>query len=94
MGTLSLDAGAVRAVVHRRASLLPAGVVRVAGRFAAGDPVDLADEEGSLVARGLVNYDSVELPRLLGRSTVDLAREEGPGYERELVHRDDLVLLG
>ena len=93
MGALTLDAGAVRAVVHRRASLLPAGVVRVAGSFAAGDPVDLADEQGVVVARGLVNYDSVELPRLLGRSTRDLAREEGPGYERELVHRDDLVLL-
>jgi glutamate 5-kinase len=65
----------------------------VAGTFSAGDPVDLADEQGRAVARGLVNYDSVELPRLLGRSTVDLAREEGPGYERELVHRDDLVLL-
>jgi glutamate 5-kinase len=93
LGTLTLDAGAVRAVLHRRASLLPAGVVRVAGTFSAGDPVDLADEQGHPVARGLVNYDSVELPRLLGRSTVDLAREEGPGYERELVHRDDLVLL-
>ncbi len=93
-GALTLDPGAVRAVVQRRASLLPAGVVRVRGTFSAGDPVDLVDEDDKVLARGLVNYDSVELPRLLGRSTHDLAREEGPGYERELVHRDDLVLLG
>ena len=33
-------------------------------------------------------------PALLGRSTRDLARELGPGYEREVVHRDDLVVLG
>ena len=46
-----------------------------------------------LVARGLVNYDSAELPGLLGRSTRDLARELGASYEREVVHRDDLVLL-
>ena len=39
------------------------------------------------------NYDSVELPGLLGRTTHDLVRELGPGYEREVVHRDDLVLL-
>ena len=45
------------------------------------------------VARGLVNYDSDELPALLGRSTRDLARELGASYEREVVHRDDLVLL-
>ena len=45
------------------------------------------------VARGLVNYDSAELPGLLGRSTRDLARELGASYEREVVHRDDLVVL-
>ncbi|WP_203898178.1 glutamate 5-kinase [Virgisporangium aliadipatigenens] len=92
-GRLTLDAGAVRAVVDRRASLLPAGIVSVDGLFTAGDPVDLVDEVGRAVARGLVNYDAVELPDLLGRTTVDLAAELGPGYEREVVHRDDLVLL-
>jgi glutamate 5-kinase len=92
-GRLHLDDGAVRAVVGRRASLLPAGVTGVDGQFAAGDPVDLLDPAGRPVARGLVNYDSSEMPGLLGRSTVDLAAELGPGYEKELVHRDDLVLL-
>ncbi|HEX2361997.1 MAG TPA: glutamate 5-kinase [Jiangellaceae bacterium] len=93
-GSLHLDAGAVRAVVDRRMSLLPAGITAVDGSFSAGDPVDLLDESGRPVARGLVNYDSGELPVLLGRSTHELARELGPGYEREVVHRDDLVLLG
>jgi glutamate 5-kinase len=92
-GRLRLDAGAVAAVVERRLSLLPAGVVGVDGDFAAGDPVDLCDEKGHAVARGLVNYGAGELPGLLGRSTRELARELGPAYEREVVHRDDLVLL-
>jgi glutamate 5-kinase len=92
-GRLRLDAGAVAAVVDRRLSLLPAGVVAVDGDFAAGDPVDLCDEKGHAVARGLVNYGAGELPGLLGRSTRELARELGPAYEREVVHRDDLVLL-
>jgi glutamate 5-kinase len=92
-GRLRLDAGAVAAVVDRRLSLLPAGVVGVEGEFTAGDPVDLCDEKGYAVARGLVNYGSGELPGLLGRSTRELARELGPAYEREVVHRDDLVLL-
>jgi glutamate 5-kinase len=92
-GRLILDDGAVAAVVDRRKSLLPAGIVRVEGRFGDGDPVDLCDQDGRAVARGLVNYDSTELPGLLGRSTHDLARELGPTYEREVVHRDDLVLL-
>ncbi len=92
-GRIVLDAGAVTALTERRASLLPAGITGVAGSFVAGDPVDLVDERGRVRARGLVNYDSEELPGLLGRTTHDLARELGAAYEREVVHRDDLVLL-
>jgi glutamate 5-kinase len=92
-GRLMLDAGAVVAVVQRRLSLLPAGITGIDGTFVAGDPVDLLDEKGNIVARGLVNFDAQELPGLLGRSTRDLAREFGPAYEREIVHRDDLVIL-
>jgi glutamate 5-kinase len=92
-GALVLDRGAVTAVVERRSSLLPAGITAVEGGFAAGEPVDLKDPVGRVVARGLVNFDAAELPALLGRSTRDLARELGAGYEREVVHRDDLVLV-
>jgi glutamate 5-kinase len=92
-GRLHLDPGAVQAVVARRKSLLPAGITAVDGVFTAGDPVDLVDSAGAPVARGLVNYDAVELPGLLGRSTGELAAALGPAYEREVVHRDDLVLL-
>ncbi|WP_373321699.1 glutamate 5-kinase [Micromonospora okii] len=92
-GRLHLDEGAVAAVVGRRKSLLPAGITAVDGAFTAGDPVDLVDTGGTPVARGLVNYDAVELPGLLGHSTGELAAALGPAYEREVVHRDDLVLL-
>jgi glutamate 5-kinase len=92
-GRVVLDEGAVRAVTERRASLLPAGITGLAGGFVAGDPVDLVDERGRVVARGLVNFDAEELPGLLGRSTHDLARELGAAYEREVVHRDDLIVL-
>ncbi|MCL7365889.1 glutamate 5-kinase [Streptomyces ardesiacus] len=92
-GALVLDAGAVRAVVEGRKSLLPAGIAGVEGDFAAGDPVELRDGAGRPVARGLVNFDAKEMPRLVGRSTRELARELGPAYEREVVHRDDLVIL-
>ncbi|WP_405618151.1 glutamate 5-kinase [Streptomyces sp. NBC_01511] len=92
-GALTLDDGAVRAVVERRTSLLPAGIAAVEGEFSAGDPVELRDTAGRAVARGLVNFDAKEIPQLLGRSTRDLARDLGPAYEREVVHRDDLVIL-
>jgi glutamate 5-kinase len=93
-GQLILDGGAVKAVTERRASLLPAGITGVEGSFVAGDPVDLVDESGHTVARGLVNFDALEIPALLGRSTRELASELGTAYEREVVHRDDIVVLG
>lgn len=92
-GTLKLDDGAVEAVVGRRASLLPAGITAAAGTFEAGDPVDLINQAGQPVARGLVNYDASELPAIMGRSTRWLSSKLGPEYEREVVHRDDLVIL-
>jgi len=71
----------------------PAGITGVEGAFDAGDPVNLHDENGNIVARGLVNYDATEIPGLMGRSTRWLASKLGQEYEREVVHRDDLVIL-
>ncbi|HEV2779602.1 MAG TPA: glutamate 5-kinase [Actinophytocola sp.] len=88
-GHLHLDAGAVAAVVQRRRSLLAAGITAVTGDFEAGDVVDLLDPAGAVVARGVVAYDSTELPALVGRSTHDLPAEQ----RREVVHADDLVPL-
>jgi len=88
-GRLVLDAGAVTAVIGNRVSLLPAGITGVSGDFAAGDPVELADQAGTVVARGLVAFDSDDLPELLGKSTRDLPAE----LRREAVHRDDLIVL-
>ncbi|KNH16161.1 gamma-glutamyl kinase [Arthrobacter sp. ZBG10] len=92
-GRLVLDDGAVQAVRHRHTSLLPAGISAVQGDFEAGDAVEIAGADGVVVARGLVNYSAVELPRMLGRSTRDLGEELGTGYDREVVHVDDLVLV-
>ena len=92
-GRLVLDAGAVKAILERGVSLLPAGVTAVDGNFIAGDAVELVGPDSKVIARGLVAFDSDEIPVMLGRSTKELAQSLGPEYERELVHRDDLVLI-
>lgn len=89
-GELVLDAGAVQAVTKRKASLLPAGVIGFSGDFHAGDPVQLVDEAGTVLARGFVNYDASEVPNVIGRSTHDLVAERGEASV--MVHRDGLVL--
>ena len=92
-GELHIDAGAEIALKERGVSLLPAGVTKVIGEFNAGDTVEIIAPSGQVIARGLVGFDSNEIPAMLGRSTKELARDLGPEFERELVHRDDLVLL-
>ncbi|MDQ0030495.1 glutamate 5-kinase [Arthrobacter bambusae] len=92
-GSLVLDDGAVKAVRDRHTSLLPAGISSVQGDFEPGDPVEMVSGEGTVIARGLVNYSAEELPRMLGRSTKELAKDLGRGYDRVVVHVDDLVLV-
>ncbi|OBK77762.1 glutamate 5-kinase [Mycobacterium sp. 1164985.4] len=88
-GALTLDDGAVRAVVKQRRSLLPAGITAVSGRFYGGDVVELRAQDGTMVARGVVAYDRGELATMLGRSTSDLS----PELRRPAVHADDLVAV-
>ena len=88
-GTLTLDAGAVRAVVKQRRSLLPAGITACAGRFYGGDVVELHDPDGEVVARGVVAYDVGELQTMVGRTSSELPAE----LRRPAVHADDLVAV-
>ena len=91
-GRLLLDAGAAEAVSNRHASLLPAGIVGVAGTFFRGDVVELIAPDGRVVARGLCNYDAASVRRIYGRKTSELAAllDDGGTYD-EVVHRDQMV---
>lgn len=87
--TLHLDAGAVRALRDRGASLLAPGVARIEGEFERGDVVELRDPEGKLVGRGMVFCDAAAARRWCGGE-----RPEGVRNHHALVHRDHLVLEG
>ncbi|WP_218219904.1 glutamate 5-kinase [Nesterenkonia sp. Act20] len=92
-GRLTIDDGAIAAVVEGRRSLLCAGIIALSGDFEASDPVEITDREGTVRARGLVGYSSAELPQMLGRSTADLGADLGAEYERAVIHADDIVRI-
>ncbi|MDO5681772.1 MAG: glutamate 5-kinase [Propionibacteriaceae bacterium] len=92
-GQVHLDAGAVRAVVERNASLLPVGITDVTGEFEIGEPVNLIAPDGEVVARGLINFNSHDLRLVMGCSMAQLGERFGPDWERVAVHRDVLVVL-
>ena len=92
-GSLTLDAGAVKALTAQGKSLLPIGVVEVAGEFERGEVVSCRDESQREVARGLVNYGSAETRRILRTPSGEIEAKLGYVDEPELIHRDNLVLL-
>jgi glutamate 5-kinase len=90
-GRLQVDDGAARALLERNTSLLPAGITRVAGRFARGDVVAIVDAGGREIARGLVNYSAEEVTRIAGQRSGGIAALLGSCPYDEVVHRDNLV---
>ncbi len=93
-GRLTVDAGALSALTHHGKSLLPSGLVKVDGEFAAGDVVAVLGVGGAReFARGLVNFDADELRRLQGARTLEIEARLGYKAVDEVIHRDNLVIL-
>jgi glutamate 5-kinase len=93
-GKLIVDGGARRAVVEQGKSLLAVGVKAVEGDFRKGDVVAVCDEIGAEVARGLTNYSAQEAERIRGLTTDQIASRLGALPYQELIHRDNLVVIG
>ena len=93
-GRLLLDAGAVLAVAEQGRSLLAVGIVASEGEFGKGDAVALCDERGREIARGLTNYAAADVRRIQGLASSRIAQVLGHRPYEEVVHRDNLALVG
>jgi glutamate 5-kinase len=91
-GRLTVDAGAARALKAGK-SLLAAGLIGIEGQFRRGDAVDVLDEAGKLIARGLVSYDAADARTIAGKSRDALAEILGYAPRSAMIHRDQLVML-
>ena len=92
-GAVTLDHGAVEALVHKGKSLLATGILDISGQFEAGDPVSCMNEEGKEFAKGLVNFSAEILTRIKGLKTADIQQLPGLQEYEEVIHRDNLVIL-
>jgi len=93
-GSITVDAGAVQKILNQGKSLLSIGMTGVQGDFARGDVIAICDPSGKEFARGLTNYASFEAKLVCGKSSQDFPAVLGYSAEPEMIHRDNLVLLG
>lgn len=91
-GSLIIDEGAVKAIVEKKKSLLPAGVIKVEGDFEAGDAVSVKDLSGREIAKGIVEFSSEEAKLVAGKSSAEIRRILGESVSEEIIHRDKMVI--
>lgn len=91
-GAVTVDAGAAAALA-RGSSLLAAGVTQVEGTFLRGDAIAVHGPDGTVLARGLSEYDAAECAALMGRPSAEHEALLGYAPRSALIHRDQLVML-
>ena len=91
-GRMIVDDGAAKAL-RRGASLLSVGVTETTGDFGRGDTVRVTQQDGAEIARGIVNYDSRDLARILRRPSDEIESILGYYFGDEVIHRNNLALL-
>lgn len=92
-GKLILDNGAKNAILKKGKSLLPSGISTVIGRFDSGESVSMLDSKEVEFSRGLVNYSSRDLKKIIGKHTSRIEELLGFKSYDEVIHRDNLVIL-
>jgi glutamate 5-kinase len=91
-GTLILDEGACVALISKGKSLLPVGVVEVRGEFNKGDLIECSNAQGEEIARGLSNFNHVEMNSIKGLNSEEIKEKLEHFSEEEVIHRNNLVL--
>lgn len=91
-GQIVIDAGAQNALKTGK-SLLPAGVTATTGAYDRGDPIEITDTAGQVLAIGLTRYNHGETDQIKGRQSADIETLLGYKGRAALIHRDDMVLI-
>jgi len=91
-GKIKVDAGAKTALLHSGKSLLAVGIKSVSGDFNFGDAVEIVDEGGNNIGKGITNYSSADITAIKGRRNADIKKELGDLFYEEVINRDNLFI--
>lgn len=91
-GKIVIDQGAERALLKQGKSLLPSGIIEISGDFEEGDLVQIVNNEGRELGRGLTNYGKEQLQKIIGKKCLEIEAILGFKTADEVIHRDNLVI--
>ncbi|MDR2861327.1 MAG: glutamate 5-kinase [Syntrophobacterales bacterium] len=91
-GKLTVDDGAMNAIIDSGKSLLPSGIVDVEGDFTIGDSVNCLNLQGEVFAKGLVNYSAEEIRKIMGLKSTKIQQVLGHKDYDEVIHRDNMAV--
>jgi len=94
VGALVVDAGCERALKQKGGSLLPSGIIGVAGPFSVGDVIDVLNEAGVKIARGITNYTAADIRKIKGKKSTEVSKILGKKCKCEVVYRGNMVVSG
>ena len=90
-GTLIIDAGAERALVKNKKSLLAKGVIRVEGQFKNKDLVEICNQEGVRLGVGRADCSAKELHHQIKEQNPAKIGGKDP-QSKPVIHRNHLFL--
>ena len=94
LGSILVDEGLEKALASKKVSILPKGIKNVKGDFLAGTVINVVNKDGVVLAKGISNYSSAEIKLTIGVSSNDIANILGYDGKKQIIHANDLVLLG
>ena len=92
-GKVIIDEGAVKAILKNGKSLLPIGVIKVEGNFKEGDVIEIVDENGKIIGKGITYYSSNDLDKIKKKESYQIKEILGYKFSDEVIHRNNLVLI-
>ncbi len=92
-GRIYIDSGAAAALRKRGKSLLPSGITDLSGNFGKGATITIVDDKGTQIARGLTNYSSDEVRKIMGKNTSQIGKILHDAPYQEVIHRNNMMLL-
>ena len=92
-GEVAVDRGAAEALLTEGSSLLAKGIVSCDSEFSPDSLINVFDENGTIIARGIPRFGSSELNALLGKTSAEVLQAYPEKKKMEVIHRDDLVIL-